>query len=418
MMQSRQMRAPISPDDYVLQGLAGTPGSPGYKLHAVQEALGSAIANRAVIARLFVSPFGDNSDGLSPTTAFRTIQRALAAASTDPNVLTLIEIGPHATYYDINTSGDPTWTGNYILQGSHRAWAEIRNTHASAASIMKFTGLIGLEDLCFNLGTGNNGVIITKSGFRVDHLQFLGDSLIGAATALHLDGATTLRFGKVRDVEFLGEGITHMTGILIDNASRNDFYNIIIDAAKTAIQIVNAASDENKFLGIRIGDSGIGFDIDAGNEQHIEDVVFHKNTTDVDDEVGDHVWTNIRSETDITIYPDNFTGVSIAAGSGQAWGNDTEIRSAATATAPFRILGVHVEANASEKFRIRLSHDSGSTHFDDIQEEGVANQQKRESIAAGSSSEHIFNKGTRISGSVKSESGGNAAVVWLEIQNL
>ena len=285
---------------------------------------------------------------------------------------------------------------------------------------MKFTGLIGLEDVCFNLGTGSgNGIIITKSFFRVDHLQFIGEDLTGAATALHLDGATTLKFGKIRDVEMVGEGTTHMTGLLIDNVAHSDFENLDFDDCKTAIQIVNAASDRNHFEHLHIDDSGIGLDLDAGNEQRFEDVHFHNNTTDVDDVVGDHAWGDVRSETDITIYPDNFVGITLATAAGaNAWGGDTEIRSAVTATAPFRVLGVHVEANASEKFRIRLSDDAGVTHFDDIQEEGTANQQKRESIAAGSSSEHIFNKGVKISGSAKSESGNNSVVVWLEIQEL
>ena len=399
-------------------GLMAVPYGGGPDITGLKENMGASVLGRAVTATLYVSPNGNGGGGLSWKAAFTTIQGALDAASTDADELTLIVISPHATYYDINTTGDPTWTGNYILLGSHRAWAEIRNDHASATSIIKFTGLIGLEDLCFNLGTGNNGVIITKSGFRVDHMQFLGDSLTGAATALHLDGATTLKFGKVRDVEMLGEGTTHMTGILIDNTSRSDFHNIIIDAAKTAIQIVNSSSDENKFLNLRIGDTGIGFDIDAGNEQHIEDILFHHNTTDVDDEVGDHVYSDIRSETDVAIVPDNFTGVTLTAGGADTWGAYTEVRSAAAATSPFKVIAVHAEANASEKFRLQFSHDGGATNYDDVQIEGVANQVKRESIAASVGSGHIFNKGVAITARTKSETGSNEAVVWIEVQEL
>ena len=381
--------------------------------------IGAGIVGRAVTNTLYVSPNGNGVDGLSWITAYTTIQAALDVASTDTDDCTLILISPHTTFYDIDTTGDPSWAGNYILKGSHRAWAEIKNDHASATSILKFSGLIGLEDLCLNLGTSNNGAILTKSGFRVDHIQFLGEDLTGAATALHLDGVSTIRFGKVRDVEFLGEGTTHMTGLLVDNCKRSEFNDLVLNACKTAIQVVNASSDENRFNRLHIGDSGIGLDLDAGNEQHFEDVVFHHNTTDVDDEVGDHVWNNIRSETDVTIYPDNFTGITLSTAAGaDTFGSDTEIRSAATATAPFRVLGLHVEANANEKFRVRLSDDSGTSHFDDIQIEGVANQQKRESIVAGSGSEQIFNKGVKISGSVKSESGSNSAVIWIDLQEL
>ncbi len=404
-------------DSAAVDGLLGVQGSLAYNLDAVQEIGASSVFGMALTATLYVSPDGSGSDGKSWTNAYTTIQAALDIASTDANDLTLILIAPHATAYDINTTGDPTWAGNYVLLGSHRHWVEIKNDHASATSILKFTGKASLEHLQFDLGTGTNGIILTHDGAVVSFSHFDGESLTGASTALHLDGATAAH-SVITDVDFRGEGKTHMTAILIDNVELSEFYNIIIDAAKTGIQIVNAASDENKFLNIRIGDSGIGFDLDAGNEQHIEDVFFHHNTTDIDDEVGDHVFNNIRSETDVTFFPDNFTGITLSAGSGTDWGTDTEIRSAATATSPFRILGVHVEADANEKFRIRLSDDAGSSHFDDIQIEGVANEQKRESIQAGFGSEHIFNKGTKISGSVKSESGSNNAVVWLEVQVL
>lgn len=379
---------------------------------------GSNIIGRTVTDVLRVSPNGTGVDGRSWYTAHTTIPSALDAASTDTNDCTLIIISPNASGYDINTTGDPTWTGNYILQGTHRTWFEIKNDHAGATSVLKFTGLIALYNLCVNLGTGNNGVIITKSNFRIGQCLFSGADLTSAKTALHLDGATTLKLGKLDDVEFLGEGTTHMTALLIDNAANNRFDDLRFDLCKTCIQVIHADSDENHFHHLHIGDSGIGLDLDAGNEQHFDDVTFHHNTTDVDDEVGDHIWTNILSETDITIFPDDFTGVSLAAAGGaDTWGSDTEIRSAATATAPFQVLGIHIEADASEKFRIRLSHDSGSTYFDDIQIEGVANQQKRESIASHGS-KHIFNKGVRISGSIKSESGGNNAIIWVETQVL
>ncbi len=379
---------------------------------------GDSVVGRAVTAQLHVSPNGDNSDGLTLATAYNTIQAALDAASVDTSDCTLILISPNASGYDINTTGDPTWTGNYILAGTHRVWFEIKNTHGTATSIMKFTGLIGLVDLCFNLGTGSgNGVILTKNGFRVDRVQYVGSGLTGAATALHLDGATTLTLGKLRDVEFLGEGTTHMTALLIDNCSDNHFEDLRFNLCKTAIQIVHADSDENHFHHLHIGDSGIGLDLDAGNEQHFEDVTFHHNTTDVDDEVGDHVWSDVKGSFDIDLEPDNFTGVTVSTAAGaDAWGADTEVRAAATSTTPFRVVAIEAEGNANEKFRIRFRSDSGSTHYDDVFIEGTVNAVQREAQSAPSGTEHIFNMGTKISASAKSESGSNSVVVWLKIQ--
>jgi len=45
------------------------------------------------------------------------IEDALDAASTDVDECTLILIAPHATY-NINRTGDPTWSANVILQGT------------------------------------------------------------------------------------------------------------------------------------------------------------------------------------------------------------------------------------------------------------------------------------------------------------
>jgi len=77
-----------------------------------------------------------------------------------------------------------------------------------------------------------------------------------------------------------------------------------------------------------------------------------------------------------------------------------------------------VEADAAEKFRIRFSKDSGSTCFADIQFEGDVNVARQEVIQMPAGTEEIFNKGSRISGSAKSESGSNTATVWLQVQEI
>lgn len=379
---------------------------------------GGSVIGRAVTGVLRVSPNGNGLDGTTWEKAFANIPEALDAASTDTDDCTLILISPHTTYYDMDLTGDPTWAANVLMMGSHRSWARIKNTHASATSILKLTGKVSLESINFNLHTGSaNGVILTGSRFRVNHVQFVGEDLTGAATALHIDGATTLRHGKVLDTHFLGH-VTHMTGLLLDNAARNLIKECQVHECLTGIQVVHADSDSNVFKNIDIGDCALALDIDAGNEQHFNDVLLHNNTVNVDDEVGDHNWTNIRDTFDVVIEPDNFTGVTIACGAADTWGSDTEIRAAVSATVPFRIVAVNAEADAAEKFRVRFSADSGVSHYDDIFVEGEINAVKREVLAAPSGTEEIFNKGTRISASAKSESGGNNVVVWLELQEL
>ena len=80
---------------------------------------GMPTIGRPVTHSLCVSPNGDGSDGSSWEKAFTTLQAALDAASTDADDLTAILLSPHATYYDINTAGDPTWAANVEIHGAH-----------------------------------------------------------------------------------------------------------------------------------------------------------------------------------------------------------------------------------------------------------------------------------------------------------
>ncbi len=376
---------------------------------------GASVAGLAVTRYLLVNPDGDGTDGLTRRTAYPTVPAALDAASLDANDLTLILIAPHATYYDINTTGDPTWSANVMLCGSIDDFVEIRNDHASATSILKLTGKSSIINAEFDLGTGNNGVILTMSGASVNKVRFVGVDLTGAATALHLDGVGAIH-AHLDTIEFHGH-VTHMTGLLIDRFGFSDIHNIHCVSCLTGIQIVGSDADENDFLNVDIGDCALGLDIDAGNTQHFKEIGFHDNTRNVDDEVGDHAWLNIFGRFDIEILPDDFTGIAVTGGgAANTYGADTELLSAASRDNPFRVVGVTFEPNASpaEWYFVRFSDDSGATFYDILQFEG----DKREGVAAPSGTEHIFNPGTRISCSAKSVSGGNDTKVWVEVQEI
>ncbi|GAH58899.1 unnamed protein product, partial [marine sediment metagenome] len=148
--------------------------------------------------------------------------------------------------------------------------------------------------------------------------------------------------------------------------------------------------------------------------QHFKNITFHHNTTNVDDDVGDHIYNNLFGAFPIDIEPDNLVGIQVNAGGALAWGVDTQIRAAATSTMPFRIVGVNLEPNVSEWMQLRFSADSGITWYDILQFDAT----KREGIAAPSGTEFIFNQNTRISASLRSVTGGNNVKVWLEIQEI
>ena len=379
--------------------------------------IGSAISGRAVTDTLYVSPNGNGTGGSTWARAYTTIQAALDAASTDPDDCTQLNISPHATNYDIDTTGDPTWTGNYILSGSYRNWATIKNSHASATSILKFSGNIGLENITIDCGTGsNNGVIIdgaNTKGCFLSHVYFEAEHVTGAQTSLQI---ANTEYARVEDTKFHGvlayTKALYLNACKLSNFGRLDFHN-----CATGVQIVGASSD-NVWSFVLLHDCTLALDIDVGDSQFFHEVSFSNCTTNVDDEVGNHAWSGISGEFDVEIEPDNFTGVTVSAGGAGVWGGDTEIRAAATSTVPFKIVAYIAEASANEKYRIRFSADSGSTFFADVMVEGEVNAIKSVAKQASDATDHIFNKGTRISASTKSESGGNTAVVWLKLQEI
>ena len=273
-----------------MSGLGGYGGRRA-NLEAIREDTGAYTLGKAITAILRVSPSGDNSDGSSFTKAYQTIQAALDIASRDSNALTLILIGPHSTYYDINTAGDPTWSANVYLVGTHPHFARIRNDHVAATAILKLTGKSVVENLLFDLGTGNNGLIMTRTGVTGDHLHIDGTSLTSAKTGIWLDGDSA-EHADLYQIDIVGD-VAQLTGLKVDQFARCHFDDLSINSCLAGIQIVGANSNENDFHDLTLGDSAIGIDIDAGNEQHFNRIVFHHNTKNIDDEVGDSIWTNI-----------------------------------------------------------------------------------------------------------------------------
>ena len=383
------------------------------------ESIGNSISGRAVTATLYVSPNGDDSDGSSWSTAYTTIQGALAVASADADDLTLIMVGPHATYYDIDTTGDPTFSGNYCIIGSHRNFAKIKNDHAGATSILKFTGRTCIDRVTFDCGTGtNNGIIFSGSGTKGSRLvsTYLEcENVTGAQTAIEVSGGTEyIRFDDV----FVHGVLANTSGLLINDCKFSSFNDVQFHDCLSGIQITNADSDQMTFTDILFHESTLALNLDAGNKQIFDNVEFFECTTNIDDEVGDHSWKNIKGEFAVSAEPDDFEGIAVDTGDGvNTWSANVEVRASATSTVPFTIVGISLEAGTGEKYRIRLTADGGTTYFTDFQFEGVALGSNSASLNSPSGTGFIFNKGTQVQASSKSESGGvDDLDVWIQVQ--
>ena len=384
----------------------------GINLDPIYEDAGNYTSGLAVTATLRVSPNGDNSDGSSWTRAYQTFQGALNAASLDENECTLILIGPHATHYNIDMAGDPTWSANVIIHGTKRLWTEVKNDHTSATSVMKLTGKAEVNEVCISLGTGNNGLIMTHNGWGVHDCQFAANSLTSAKVALHIDGAT-VEHGHLENTEIDGN-VTYTTGLLLDNAGHNEILETEFMECKTGVQIIHADSDINVFIDIIFHGCALGIDIDAGNSQVFDKIVFEDCIRNVDDEVGGHHWVDIHGGFDIEVNPDNLVGTQVNTGTALTYGSDTELLSAISRDNPFRIVGTSFEPSTNEWYQVRFSDDSGSTFYDNIQFDG----NKQQGASAPSGTEHIFNKGDRISASARDISGSDNVKIWLQVQEI
>lgn len=367
------------------------------------------VDGRSYTRSLRVSPNGSGRDGQSWEGAYATLTAALDAASTNPNEYTKILL-PGGTF-DINLPGDPTWGANVCIQGSHRNWPKIVNTHAAATSVLNLTGDSCLSDVTIDCGTGDiNGLKLTGDGARIRRLYVECENATGAQTALELTG----EYARGEDV--MVHGVVGFTrGLLLNGCHLSNFEKFGIHECLTGIQWLNAA-DHNHFDHIDVENCALGMDIDSGSEQDFENIDFHGNTRNVDDEVGDHNWAEIHGAFDIAILPDTVLAGTVVSTDAAAdtWGLDTELLAAGGRDNPFRIVGVHMAPSAAGTFQVRFSDDGGTTFYDVLQ----TTLAKREATAAPSGTEHIFNAGTRISASSRSDTGNDDVDIWIEIQEI
>ena len=153
---------------------------------------------REYTATLHVSPDGTGADGLSWRTAYTTLNLALTACSADANDLTLILVAPGT--YDINLAGQPTWTQNVVIQGTHRHCTTITNTHATASCVLRLEGCAMVFDVTIEHIAADNGLLLMGNGARAERLFIDGTALTGPAVSLWLDGTGS----RARDVDILG----------------------------------------------------------------------------------------------------------------------------------------------------------------------------------------------------------------------
>ena len=362
---------------------------------------------------LYVSPDGDGSDGSNWEKAYATFPAAYAVASSDANSLTLIYVS--AGTFDFAVTGGQAIAKNIEISGAGKGVTIFKNTHATNTHVFSVSKPFIIKDCTIYRMTTSHGLVLT-SGCKptIDNVEFdMVSESAAAGTALSL---TSINDGHFTNLEFHGD-TTNTIGIDINTSYSNHFKNIEVADCAVGLKIQNAASDDNFFHSVDFHDNTLAVDIDAGNIQHFENVVFIGNTTNIDDEIGDSHWVNIFGQFIVSSLPQDLTGITVADGSSNAYGSYVEIIAAATNDGPFRIVGALIEAEDSGHHAIRLSADNGTSYFYEINIEATAASGQRVAINLPAGTEYIFNKGVQITAAWKS-SNGNSEVnkIWLQRQ--
>ena len=307
-------------------------------LQETSAAILESASEHGYTAVLFVDASGNNTDGLTWTNAYTSIPTALAACGA--NDFTLINIG--AGVYDINITGNPTYTVNVHIKGLGREITQVKNTHGSATAVLKFTVFCMITDLTIDCGTGEDGIILDGTnahGSILDNLTFDCAALAGAADGIQLTGG--IKFLKIHNIHIHGE-TTNTTGIRTSDSLDNEFNNIHIHDSLVGIHLDNTADHSNHFTNLHIMGCAKGLLIDTGADNNMfTSIEFHNNTVNSDDTGAGTFYKDVKLDTEII----KVTPVTASVGTLLTSKNvintyaDSDIAVISNITTPFKIIG-------------------------------------------------------------------------------
>ena len=298
----------------------------------------------------------------------------------------------------------------------------LTNTAAGITEIIKFTGILGLFDLTVDIGaTAIEGIYISgtsANGSIISNVFVDCTAANGAQSGLYLD--SSIKYVYVWDLHVEGVAL-NTTAIHLNGAIKCHFTHTHIDTVLIGVHLDHADDDGNLFHEILMDTATTGIQIDnvtsVGN--HFHHIDFMGCTTNINNSGTLTMFAEVHLEPKpiATVFPSNLTGVAITAGiGGNTYGAAiTEIRSAATATKPYKITGMLIEPDTVEKWGIALYDDGGTTPFWEgviEQGRGVANVAQREMFPE----KYFCAQGTQLSARVKSETGGNNLDIWVFLE--
>ena len=376
---------------------------------------------RAFTDVLFVSPDGDNTDGSEWEQAYTTLQAALNASSSDVNVFTLILIAPGD--YDINETGDPTFSNNIEVRGSHRNSTEIKNDHATATSVLKFTGIASMVDVTIHCGAGSNdGLIFDGSGAngsRLKRVYIEADEVTGAQDGITLSGGC--KYVKFDDVRIHGV-VTHTKGLHLNNSPNNDFRNIQIHECLIGLHLDHLNDDDNVFEDLVIHGSTTAILIDSGSDNDFRNVALHRCTTNLSDSGSNNTYDNFHHDSEFLLVIPNTAGngVTITGAGANAYGAWVQMDDGTGFTKHFEITGAYVD-DFSDKFQeymFQIGIGAGGSEIPIATTKFHGTDGRSSNVVNGIES-GVIPKGTRVAVRTQSDGGGNETFdVWIQYKDI
>jgi len=358
---------------------------------------------------LYVSPDGDDSDGKSWAGAINDLWEAMGMASSSSTAMTLIVCAPST--YDINQAGDPTVAKNLHIRGvggDQGVGVQIENNHASATSVLKFTKKISIYNLGINLGTSNNGLIISGSDAiqgRLENVDIVMSGLTSQKVGVTYENCS---FHSNYKVYFIGN-TTHAIGLKFDNLQYYiDFDCLYLDCL-IGITSTHADNDymvfTNPFIhgcvtGVSLTGQGCdGFILDQPSFVHnITNFTAH-----ADDHY--HIMTPRFDYEFVFIYPTTASGsVEITGAGADTYGSWTEVIPVSTITKPFRIIGIGLggTSDSNAVYLLQIGYGASNTIIATVPIQGGVKGTAVPDLNSG-----IIPENTAVSARIQTSNGGN-----------
>jgi len=361
---------------------------------------------------LFVSPNGDNSDGLTWSTAYNTLQTACEIA-TNNSYNWLINIAPG---HYVETDPTPTYSGNINLSAVDPHSVIVTNT-VCATHVLEFTGLVYLKNICVTCADAQDGIIYNRSnhGGLFDTVHIDATAVTGAQSAITFKGGGN--FAQVINC-FIEGNVLYTTGIDVVNWSKSEIHAIRIGKSIKGIHIT-AGNAWFLYGKINLNFNTTAIEIESGvTSTRIVDVYYNGNTTNVIDNGTGTIITRGSQTLDrevTKIFPiTTSTGTEVTTGTANVWGSYAEIDDGSSFTSAFKITGIYIAnpSDADDEYFVEIATGAAASELS-LSQTGFTGGNARSNVGTHLKSGWLA-PDTRISARGMSSSGADTFDVWLE----